>query len=115
MKDFFKQLFKSSADEIEIEPVDIENAVRKKITVSGRVQGVGFRFFTKTEAAKLHLTGWVKNLSNGAVTMEVQGAVETIEELVEILKRGNGFSKVTNLEMQDLSVVAEEKTFAITY
>ena len=115
MKEFIKQLFKSRADEIEIEPVDLKNAVRKKITVSGRVQGVGFRMFTQGEAGKLRLTGWVKNLNNGDVTMEVQGAAEDIEELIARLKKGNGFSKVIDIEILELEIDREEKKFAITY
>ena len=115
MKEFIKQLFNRRADEVEVEPVDIKNAIRKAITVSGRVQGVGFRFFTQSEAVKLRLTGWVKNLNNGDVTMEVQGAATDVNELIERLKHGNGFSKVTDMEIKSLDVDKEEKKFAITY
>ena len=115
MKEFIKQLFNRRADEVEIEPIDYKNAIRKAVTVSGRVQGVGFRFFTQSEAAKLRLTGWVKNLNNGDVTMEVQGAAEDVNELIERLKRGNGYSKVTDIEIKDLDVDKEERKFAITY
>ena len=115
MKEFIKQLFSRPADEVEIEPADYKNAIRKAITVSGRVQGVGFRMFTQGEAKKLGLTGWVKNLNNGDVTMEVQGAPEVIDELITRLKKGNKFSKVTDIEIKDLDVDKEEKKFAITY
>ena len=113
---FIKNFF-SRDEEDNYKPVgrDIENAIRKSITVSGRVQGVGFRFFTQGEANKLRLTGWVKNLSSGDVTMEVQGATEDIEELISRLKKGNGFSKVTDIEIKDLTVDKEEKKFGIAY
>ena len=116
MKDFIKNFFGRKEEDNYI-PVgcDIENAIRKSITVSGRVQGVGFRFFTQGEANKLRLTGWVKNLNNGNVTMEVQGAAEDIEELINRLKKGNGFSKVTDIEIKDLTVDREENKFAIAY
>ena len=116
MKDFIKKFF-SRPEEDNYIPVgcDIENAIRKSITVSGRVQGVGFRFFTQGEATKLRLTGWVKNLNNGDVTMEVQGATEDVEELINRLKKGNGFSRVTDIEIADLSVDKEEDKFGIAY
>lgn len=116
MKNFIKNFF--SREEESYIPVgveNIENAVRKSITVSGRVQGVGFRFFTQGEANKLRLTGWVKNLNNGNVTMEVQGAAADVEELISRLKKGSGFSKVTDIEIKDLAIDTEEKKFDIAY
>ena len=48
--------------------------VRKHIIFHGSVQGVGFRYYSEHKANQLRLTGWVKNLYNGDVEMEVQGA-----------------------------------------
>ena len=112
---FIKNFFSREEDNYIPVGCDIENAIRKSITVSGRVQGVGFRFFTQGEANKLRLTGWVKNLNNGDVTMEVQGAAEDVEELISRLKKGNGFSKVTDIEIKDLEVDKEENKFGIAY
>lgn len=114
---FIKNFFGRNEEDnyIPVGVTDIENAIRKSITVSGRVQGVGFRFFTQGEANKLRLTGWVKNLNNGDVTMEVQGAAEDVEELISRLKKGNGFSKVTDIEIKDLAVDKEENKFGIAY
>ena len=47
--------------------------IRYYIIVDGRVQGVGFRFFCTMTARKYDLTGWVRNMENGMVEMEVQG------------------------------------------
>ena len=47
-------------------------AVRVHVTVSGMVQGVGYRYFTVTGARKLGLAGWVRNLMNGDVELEAQ-------------------------------------------
>ena len=44
---------------------------RYKATLTGRVQGVGLRFFTMENANKLNITGWVKNMADGTVTMEM--------------------------------------------
>ena len=45
--------------------------VRFYLRFTGRVQGVGFRFFAAMNAERCHLTGWVKNMSDGSVTAEV--------------------------------------------
>ena len=53
--------------------------VRYYIIVEGRVQGVGFRFFCTMNARTTDLTGWVRNMDNGMVEMEVQGEEKEIE------------------------------------
>mgnify|MGYP001127252651 FL=1 len=57
--------------------------MRKRILFYGRVQGVGFRYSSYTEANLIGLTGWVRNLSDGTVEMEVQGTKEKIQQLIE--------------------------------
>lgn len=115
MKDFLKQLFSGSADEDLVTPVDTANAVRKSVTVSGRVQGVGFRYFVRQEARALGVTGWVMNLKDGTVTMEVQSSPQILEQLIEKLKKGNGYSKVVQLKSYDLKIVEGENKFGIKY
>lgn len=60
--------------------------VRKHIFFSGWVQGVGFRYRALYAARAMGLTGWVQNLWDGRVEMEVQGEPEKIERLVARLK-----------------------------
>ena len=54
-------------------------------------------------------------MSDGSVTMELQGEPETVERLIAKIKRGNDWIKVTNFEQEDLPVVEGEKKFAIRY
>lgn len=63
--------------------------VRKHIVVSGRVQGVGFRFRTSHAAQALGLTGWVRNDPEGTVSMELQGEEELIYRLIPMLEQGS--------------------------
>ncbi len=70
------------------------------IIVSGIVQGVGFRWFVEREANKLQLCGWVKNLSNGNVAIEVEGDDALIRELIRTVKIGNRSSHVTGVEVE---------------
>ncbi len=82
---------------------------------SGRVQGVGFRFFVQKNSEELGLTGWVRNMSDGTVTMEVQGEQEAVDELVGRLQAGNFFIKVESLSMEAREVVPEESGFSVRY
>lgn len=61
--------------------------IRKRIYVSGRVQGVGFRFRTQHFARGLGLTGWVRNLDDGRVEMELQGTEDDINLLFDHLRQ----------------------------
>ena len=109
------KIFGGGEDAEPIENVNIENAIRKAGRAEGRVQGVGFRFFVQSNAKALGITGWVKNMSDGSVTMELQGEPQTVERLIAKIKRGNDWIKVTNFEQSDLPVVKEENKFAIKY
>ena len=59
--------------------------VRFYLRFKGRVQGVGFRFFAAMNAERCHLTGWVKNMSDGSVTAEVQGTRVEIEKFLNLI------------------------------
>lgn len=60
--------------------------IRKHIFFYGRVQGVGFRYYVVQKANQLGLTGWVKNLYDGSVEMEVEGQEELIDQLIIFLQ-----------------------------
>lgn len=95
-------------------PSDIDK-IRKAGRAVGRVQGVFFRRFVQSEAKALGVTGWVKNMSDGSVTMELQGEAPTLEQLIAQIKKGKGRIKVTSLELSDLPVVEGENGFAIKH
>ena len=62
-----------------------QEKVCKHIFFYGRVQGVGFRYYAVQKANQLGLTGWVKNLYDGSVEMEVEGQEELIDQLIIFL------------------------------
>lgn len=64
----------------------MQTKIRKHIVFYGRVQGVGFRYYAVNKANQLGLTGWVKNLSDGTVEMEVQGEEPLIDQLIIFLQ-----------------------------
>lgn len=83
-----------------------ESIVRKHIYFSGDVQGVGFRFRSFYIAQSLGLTGWVENMWDGRVEMEVQGSESAIQELL-VRIRQQRWIDVTDVEMSDIPCVEE--------
>ena len=84
-------------------------------TATGRVQGVGFRMFVQQNAMELGITGWVKNMSDGTVTMELQGPQAAIDRLEAIIREGNYFIKVQSFGLEVRDVIAMEQRFEIHY
>ncbi|MBR1806398.1 MAG: acylphosphatase [Selenomonadaceae bacterium] len=111
----WNKIFGGGEDAETVAPVDIENAVRKAGRIEGRVQGVGCRFFVQSNAKALGITGWVKNMSDGSVTMELQGEAAAVDHLINKIKKGNDWIRVTAFEFSDLPVAEGENTFAIRY
>ena len=73
--------------------------VRAVARVFGMVQGTGFRNFSVWKARPLRLTGYVQNLSDGTVRLEIEGDRPTIEKFLEQLKHGPAGSEVEELEV----------------
>ncbi len=71
-----------------------------KIQVSGVVQGVGFRFFVYRIASRLGLTGYVKNLYDGGVLIEVEGDRAAVEELISQVKVGPRAAHVSDVKVE---------------
>lgn len=66
-----------------------------RLTVCGRVQGVGYRWFIQQQATRLGLLGFVRNMPEGEVEIEVSGPPEKVEALVMEARKGPKFSDVT--------------------
>ena len=75
-----------------------------RIWVSGRVQGVGFRWFVRQAAREVGgLTGRVRNLADGRVEVEVAGDAASLEAFRARLRQGPPGARVTGLEEQEIS------------
>lgn len=79
------------------------------VYISGFVQGVGFRAYTRSKARKLGINGWVRNLTDGRVEAVLQSDKENIHRLLKFLRRGPFFAKVS-----DIVVDWEEQTEVFT-
>lgn len=84
--------------------------VRKKLIFKGEVQFVGFRFQSRYIADMLGLTGYVENLSNGDVLMEVQGPIGVIQEMIICLHQKKPI-RIDSIEEEDMPVKKTEKGF----
>ena len=79
----------------------INNLLNFHLKISGRVQGVGFRVWTKKTAESLFLTGWVKNCEDNSVECEVSGKRENIYFFLNACKKGPIFANVKNIQKRE--------------
>ncbi len=84
------------------------------IIFDGRVQGVGFRSYVQMQAITHHCTGWIRNMENGKVEMELQGSIADIDHILRILKEGNMFIRVDDYVLKEIPLQQEDR-FTIRY
>ena len=75
--------------------------VSKRYVIGGRVQGVGFRWFTHDVAAREGLHGWVRNLADGRVEVFVEGEIESVQRLETAVRRGPASARVETVETEE--------------
>jgi acylphosphatase len=84
---------------------------RVRAIVTGRVQGVGYRASTVAEATGLPVTGWVQNLADGTVELEVQGEPADVQKLLTWCENGPPGARVTGVSHEPRPLVAGERGF----
>jgi acylphosphatase len=89
--------------------------IRVQAIASGLVQGVNYRWFVVEHAKELELHGWVRNLADGCVEAEIEGAKEDVEKLVEAMKQGPGSAHVTGVATVDLPFENSYHDFQVRY
>lgn len=87
--------------------------MKKHIFISGRVQGVGFRHFTRKNAEALGVKGWVKNLPDKRVEAIFQGSEEKVDELIQRCKKGPVASFVQDIKVRDAKDETVYKSFEV--
>ena len=93
----------------------MEQVIRRYACAVGRVQGVGFRMFVRQQAVMNDITGWVMNMSDGTVTMELQGNADAVEAAFAAMRAGNYFIHVERLDIEECEPVEGERDFSIKY
>jgi acylphosphatase len=84
-----------------------------EITIEGRVQGVGFRDFTRRHARDLALVGYVMNLSDGRVRVWAEGPHEAIQSLADRLEQGPRLARVDRIAVTWTASTGRWPTFAV--
>ena len=90
---------------------------RCKVIVHGLVQGVGFRFYTRVEAQRLQVNGYVKNTPNDTVEIVAEGDDEKVQALVQWAKQGPPAARVSNVDLIEDVEISKMlfEVFAITH
>ena len=107
MFDFLRQRSKDAAP-----PALPEGTVRRRYSIRGQVQGVGFRYRARYAAQALELTGWVENEDDGSVTLEVQGSPEKFWQLFAMIQKSD-YIQITDLREKDLTPDPWERGFSV--
>jgi acylphosphatase len=83
--------------------------------VEGKVQGVFFRAYTRDEAERLGLSGWVRNRPDGSVEALISGDTRNVDRMLEWLETGSPMSHVSRIIIESGQPPAETKDFLIRY
>ena len=87
--------------------------MKKHIVITGRVQGVGFRYWLYKTAVRNNINGWVKNKISGEVEALLIGNAVKIDNLIKLCEKGAPSSKVTKVEVQNYKKEYLKKSFEI--
>ena len=89
-----------------------EGTVRRRYSIEGQVQGVGFRYRARYAAQTLELTGWVENEDDGSVTLEVQGDPDKFMRLFAMIQKSD-YIQITGIRQKDLPPDPWERGFSV--
>ena len=89
--------------------------VKVHVFITGRVQGVYFRYKTRDEAKKYGVTGWVRNLPDGRVEAVFEGNKENVDKLIDFDGKGPSGAKVRDLNINWQDYTGEFKDFEVRY
>ncbi len=84
--------------------------IRKRITFTGYVQGVGFRWRAEQAANMYRCTGWCRNEWDGSVTMEIQGHEEDIDQVILRIESSR-YIEIENMYAEELPIAEDERSF----
>jgi acylphosphatase len=87
--------------------------VARRFVISGRVQNVGFRYFTQNAAAREGVAGWVQNLPDGRVEVFVEGDEDAVTRVEHAIRSGPPGARVDNVYVQDEEAAGSLKSFRI--
>ena len=87
--------------------------VARRYVISGRVQGVGFRFFTEAAAAREGVHGWVRNLPDGRVEIAAEGDAESVERFERQIQHGPPGARVSHVQRDEELPEGRQSGFSV--
>ena len=81
--------------------------------IAGRVQGVGFRYFTEAAAVREGILGWVRNTPDGRVEISAEGDAEALERFERVLSHGPPHARVERVDVDDMIPTGRATGFTI--
>ena len=87
--------------------------VARRYIVSGRVQGVGFRYFTESAAARGGVDGWVRNLPDGRVEIRAEGEADAVDRFERQIRQGPPGARVDDVGVDDRTAAGQACGFTI--
>ena len=87
--------------------------MKKHLVISGKVQGVGFRYWLQRLAIEKNIYGWVKNKTSGNVEALIIGQEKEIQELIKLCEMGPSPAKIDYIQINDYSKDCIKKGFDI--
>jgi acylphosphatase len=89
--------------------------IQYEINISGRVQGVGFRYFAQQKAKEMGITGWVRNSVDGSVLIVAQGIEAEIKTFIDYLYLGPTRSRVDKISTCVMQITTVFDSFSVKY
>ena len=93
----------------------MSDLVRRRVSVSGRVQGVGFRYFVRSTAGRVGVSGFVRNMPDGTVQAEVQGNPEGVDRFLDAIREGPPGARVDQVDVNEVPAEKEKEGFEIRF
>ena len=87
--------------------------VARRYTISGRVQGVGFRFFTEDAAHREGLHGWVRNLPDGRVEIAAEGDAEAVDRFERHVRHGPPGARIEHIDVDHVEPSGNATGFSV--
>lgn len=90
-------------------------SVRARVYITGRVQGVNFRYYARQQAARLGLNGWVRNLRDGRVEAVIEGLKPAVDQMLAWCDHGPSSAHVDRIEVEWEDISEWMNDFTIRY
>ena len=87
--------------------------VARRYVIAGRVQGVGFRYFTDAAARREGVDGWVRNMADGSVEVVIEGDLESIDRVEAAVRRGPSSARVERFDVEEQAPSGRTTGFSI--